>query len=106
MRLAGAGRPGDDAKKLWEIKDAAAQFDPRRFDPARKPNRHFTFVAGVHLCLGAPLARRELRILLEEWFERIPEFRVKPGADTTVFPGLMSIRSLPLVWDPTRPVTT
>ena len=50
-------------------------------------------------CLGAPLARRELRILLDEWFKRIPEFRVKPGADTTVFPGLLSIRNLPLVWD-------
>jgi cytochrome P450 len=76
-----------------------AQFpEPRRFDPRRTPNRHFTFVAGVHLCLGAPLARRELRILLEEWFRRIPEFRVQPGADTTVFPGLLSIRNLPLVW--------
>lgn len=73
--------------------------NPRTFDPARKPNRHFTFIAGVHLCLGAPLARRELRILLEEWFQRVPEFRVKPGADTEVFPGLMSIRNLPLVWD-------
>ena len=73
--------------------------DPRRFDPTRKVNRHFTFIAGVHLCLGAPLARRELRIVLEEWFKRIPTFRVKPGADTTVFPGLLSIRNLPLVWD-------
>ena len=66
---------------------------------ARPINRHFTFVGGVHRCLGAPLARRELWILLEEWFKRIPEFRVKPGADTTVFPGLLSIRNLPLVWD-------
>ena len=78
--------------------------NPRKFDPARKPNRHFTFVAGIHLCLGAPLARRELRILLQEWFRRIPEFRVKPGADTTVVPGLMSIRNLPLVWDAERAV--
>ena len=77
-----------------------AQFsDPRTFDPARPINRHFTFVGGVHKCLGAPLARRELWILLDEWFRRIPEFRVKPGADTTVFPGLLSIRSLPLVWN-------
>jgi cytochrome P450 len=77
-----------------------AQFpDPRTFDPARQINRHNTFVAGVHRCLGAPLARRELWILLDEWFKRIPEFRVKPGADTTVFPGLLSIRNLPLVWD-------
>ena len=73
--------------------------DPQKFDPTRKLNRHFTFVAGVHVCLGAPLARMELRILLEEWFKRIPEFRVKPGADTTVFPGLLSIRNLPLVWN-------
>jgi hypothetical protein len=41
----------------------------------------------------------ELRTLLDEWLKRIPEFRVKPGADTTVFPGLLSIRNLPLVWD-------
>jgi cytochrome P450 len=79
--------------------DPARFADPRTFDPARKANRHFTFVAGVHLCLGAPLARRELRILLDEWFKRIPNFRVKPGTDTTVSPGLLSIRNLPLVWD-------
>jgi cytochrome P450 len=85
--------------------NSSGNFDPaqypsaRDFDPARKINRHFTFVAGAHRCLGAPLARRELVILLEEWFKRIPEFRIKPDADTTVFPGLLSIRNLPLVWD-------
>lgn len=83
----------------------AGNFDPARFenpsefDPTRKVNRHFTFVAGIHSCLGAHLARREMRLLLEEWFKRIPEFRVKPGANTTVFPGLLSIRNLPLVWN-------
>jgi cytochrome P450 len=79
--------------------DPAQYPDPRTFDPGRKLNRHFTFVGGPHRCLGAPLARRELVILLEEWFKRIPEFRVKPGADTSVFPWLLSIRNLPLVWD-------
>lgn len=81
-----------------------AQFeDPRRFDPARHANRHFTFVGGVHVCLGAPLARRELRLLLEEWFRRIPEFRLKPGTDTTCYPGLLSIRHLHIEWGPASP---
>lgn len=78
--------------------DPARFANPRAFDPTRKGNRHFTFIGGVHACLGAHLARRELRLLLEEWLRRIPEFRVKPGADTSVFPGLLSIRNLPLVW--------
>jgi cytochrome P450 len=83
----------------------AGNFDPTRFknastfDPSRKVNRHYTFVAGIHSCLGAHLARRELRLLLEEWFKRVPEFRPKPGSDTTVYPGLLSIRNLHLVWD-------
>ena len=72
---------------------------PRDFDPERKNNRHFTLIGGVHICLGAHLARRELRVLLAEWLSRVPPFRLKPGADTTVIPGLLSIRNLPIVWD-------
>jgi cytochrome P450 len=77
-----------------------AQFAcPHQFDPERTANRHFTFVGGVHACLGAHLARRELRSLLDEFLKRIPQFRIKPGTDTTVTPGLLSIRNLPIVWD-------
>ncbi|MEY4238993.1 MAG: hypothetical protein RL339_1594 [Pseudomonadota bacterium] len=78
-----------------------AQFpEPRRFDPERKINRHYTLSGGIHLCLGAHLARRELRVLLDEWFTRIPQpFTIKPGTDTTVTPGLLSIRNLPIAWD-------
>lgn len=79
--------------------DPARFANPREFDPTRKGNRHFTLAGGVHACLGAHLERRELRVLLEEWFKRIPEFRPKPGSDTAVFPGLLSIRNLAIVWE-------
>ena len=79
-----------------------AQFAcPRQFDPERKNNRHFTLIGGVHICLGAHLARRELRVLLQEFLSRVPPFTIKEGADTTVIPGLLSIRNLPIVWDVT-----
>jgi len=80
-----------------------AQFaNPRQFDPTRTANRHFTFVGGVHICLGAALARRELRILLDEWFQRMPEFHVKPGSDTSCYPGLMSARHFHIAWDASK----
>jgi cytochrome P450 len=74
--------------------------NPHQFDPERPANRHFALSGGVHLCLGAHLARRELRVLLDEWFKRIPQpFHIKSGTDTTVMPGLLSIRNLPIVWE-------
>jgi cytochrome P450 len=80
--------------------DPARFENPREFDPTRTGNRHFTLVGGVHSCLGGHLARRELRMLLEKWFKAIPNrFSIKPGTDSSVFPGLMSIRNLHLVWD-------
>lgn len=93
------------------VYNSAGNFDPqqfecpRTFDPERKVNRHFTFSGGIHLCLGAHLARRELRVLLDEWFQRIrTPFHIKPGAETTVTPGLLSIRNLFIEWA-VEPVT-
>jgi cytochrome P450 len=79
--------------------DPAEFDDPRCFRSERSPNRHLTFIAGPHRCLGSNLARRELHIALSEFLRRIPPFGMKPGADRAVVPGLIAMAHLPLVWE-------
>ncbi|BBD73721.1 cytochrome P450 [Sulfodiicoccus acidiphilus] len=47
-------------------RDESVFEEPDSFNPSRKPNPHLSFGSGIHLCLGAPLARLEARIALEE----------------------------------------
>jgi cytochrome P450 len=50
--------------------------NPDRLDFDRGPKRHFAFGNGIHFCLGAPLARLEARIAIEEVLARMPQFAV------------------------------
>jgi cytochrome P450 len=80
--------------------------DPALFDRPdevildRKP-RYMTFGNGPHLCLGVHLARRELRIAIEEFLANIPEFRIRPG-ETLVYDlgGVSQPIAVPIVWKP------
>jgi cytochrome P450 len=69
---------GERVQLCW----MSANHDPREFpDPEtiqldRRPNRHFSFGIGTHRCLGAALARLELRVLLEEALPRLGDYRV------------------------------
>ncbi|REC55140.1 cytochrome P450 [Rhodosalinus sediminis] len=52
--------------------------EPERFDITRTQNRHLTFGQGIHLCLGAKLAREEGRVAVQALFERFPELALDP----------------------------
>lgn len=52
--------------------DPTAFFRPRTFNPARADQNNVSFGAGIHFCIGAPLARIELQTALRVLFERLP----------------------------------
>jgi len=67
------------------------------FQRPRKPI--LAFAIGVHSCMGAHLARLEVKVALQEWLRRIPEFSVKPGSKIEYRPGgVIGPEHLPLVW--------
>jgi cholest-4-en-3-one 26-monooxygenase len=68
-----------DQVSIWYIsanRDEDVFEDPFRFNIERRPNDHVAFGAGgPHFCLGASLARLELRVLFEELARRVPRLR-------------------------------
>jgi cytochrome P450 len=70
--------------------------DPFRFDVARPDNKQVAFGYGVHFCLGAHLARLELRIFFEELLKRVDDIQLAGEASrsATVFVG--GLKHLPV----------
>ncbi|GHB83027.1 cytochrome P450 [Streptomyces umbrinus] len=76
-------------------RDPSVFTDPDRFDIHRQPNEHLAFGGGgPHFCLGAPLARLQLRIVFEELLQRFPDYRVVGDAafnQSTFFHGIKNL---------------
>jgi cytochrome P450 family 142 subfamily A polypeptide 1 len=80
-------------------RDEAVFEDPYRFDMRREPNPQVSFGFGTHFCLGAPLARFELRMLMERLTRRITNLSViePPDIEANIFVG--AVRSFRLGFD-------
>ncbi|AMO70586.1 cytochrome P450 [Sphingorhabdus sp. M41] len=73
--------------------------NPTEVDFTRPKKIILAFTVGVHSCMGAHLARLEIKIALQEWLKRIPEFKLKPGTEIVYRPGgVIGPHHLPLVW--------
>lgn len=99
-------REGERVLMLYQSanRDPDAFEDPDVFRVDRDPNPHVAFGVGPHYCLGANLARLEVRVVFEELARRLPDIRMAPGASaiyghsTLVHP----VESLPVVFTPER----
>jgi pimeloyl-[acyl-carrier protein] synthase len=70
--------------------------DPERFDAGRRSNRHLSFGGGIHLCLGAPLARVEAQVAVGSLLRRFPALELAdddpPRKETVTLRGFASLR--------------
>jgi hypothetical protein len=97
-------RPGQRVLPLLGAanRDPAHFSDPHRLDIERRQNAHLSFGAGMHYCVGAPLARLEAAIALSAIAERLPGLRAAPEPATWhEHPSFRLLDSLPVEWEPT-----
>jgi len=99
-------KKGDKVLMLYQSanRDAAVFDDPDTFRIDRDPNPHLAFGFGPHYCLGANLARLEIKIVFEELFARLRDIRVANGATLERADNalVVAIERLPAVFTPVR----
>ncbi len=81
-------------------RDEAVFDEPHRFRVDRRPNEHLAFGFGPHYCLGANLARMEVRVVLRRVLERLPGLRLAEGGRAVQTPSALidGLDALPVEW--------
>ena len=99
-------KEGDTVLMLYQSanRDASVFDDADTFRIDRNPNPHLAFGFGPHYCLGANLARLEIRIVFEELFTRLRDIRMADGAGISRADNalVVAIEQLPVVFTPVR----
>lgn len=80
--------------------DERAYPDPLTLDFARANTAYDSFGNAEHKCIGEHLARMQLRVFIEEWLKRIPDFAINPANPPITYSGaVIGMTRLALVWD-------
>ena len=80
--------------------------DPHTFDITRTPNDHVAFGFGPHFCLGAALARLEIRVAFERLLDRLPDLHLAGDAEPARRPAnfVSGYESMPVAFTPVAPI--
>jgi len=104
--LSGTAIAAGDKVTLWYVsanRDEAKFVDPWMFDVRRDPNPHLGYGGGgVHFCLGANLARREITAVFDELHRQIPDIAATAEPAELLSSFVNGIKQLPVAWTPPR----
>jgi len=106
IELSGVKMAAGDKAVLWynsANRDESKFANPWTFDVARDPNPHLGFGGGgAHFCLGANLARREIRVVFDELRREIPDIVAVEEPARLLSQFIHGIKRLPVAWTPPR----
>ncbi|MGE0599385.1 MAG: cytochrome P450 [Dehalococcoidia bacterium] len=88
---------------MWYLsanRDEAMFKDPYKFDIERTPNEHLAFGIGEHFCLGAGFARKELKVMFEELFRRLPDIELAGEPERLRSNFINGIKHMPVKFTP------
>ena len=93
---------------FWHIsanRDESVFTDPNSFDIERTPNNHMAFGGGgPHFCLGANLARMEIRVMFDRLLDRVPDIRLDGQVQRLRSNFINGVKHIPVAFTPSAPV--